>query len=127
MLIAIVTGMCVSGPYWYSSYAEFFLNVQITKFLSQNGIVNISASSFSAICSCLDTICSVSEQLSLLMRFREKICSIQKTAIKVKKNNNYIIDNFRMKTILMNLDDENNISNNTAMIIITNKILLLSF
>lgn len=88
---------------------------------------NISASSFSAICSCLDTICSVSEQLSLLMRFREKICSIQKTAIKVKKNNNYIIDNFRMKTILMNLDDENNISNNTAMIIITNKILLLSF
>lgn len=73
----------------------------------------------------LDTICSVPEQLLLLMRFREEICSIQKTAIKVKKNNNYVIDNFRMKTILMNLDDENNISKNIAMIIIANKIIII--
>lgn len=112
---------CVSQD--HICYAEFFLNVQITKFLSQNDIV--LATSFSTICSCLDTICSVPEQLLLLMRFREEICSIQKTAIKVKKNNNYVINNFRMKTILMNLDDENNISNNIAMIIIANKIIII--
>lgn len=112
---------CVSQD--HICYAEFFLNVQIIKFLSQNDIV--LAISFSTISSCLDTICSVPEQLLLLMRFREEICSIQKTAIKVKKNNNYVIDNFRMKTILMNLDDENNISNNIAMIIIANKIIII--
>lgn len=51
------------------------------------------------------------------MWFREKVRSTQKIAIKVKKDNNYLINNFQMKTILINLDNENN----TIMIIIANK------
>lgn len=50
------------------------------------------------------------------MWFREKVRSTQKIAIKVKKDNNYLINNFQMKTILINLDNENN-----TIMIIANK------
>lgn len=57
-----MAGRVISRSYWYSSYAELFLNMQselLLKFSLKNSIV--FAASSCAICSCLDTICSMSE------------------------------------------------------------------